>query len=91
MLPPPFTSQLLDRLYVKLFHRDADLAVQLFIDASSSMLFPSRSEKFLPACHVVLANNESVRFHILQETGDGLASRAPRHHGRAGFRQRVHA
>ena len=70
-----------DRLYVKVFHEEADLSVHLFVDASASMGFPSLSEKFTPARHValalayaVLANEDGVRFHILQDAARGLAS-----------------
>lgn len=70
-----------DRLYVKLFHEEVDLFVYLFIDASGSMLFPSRVEKFVPACqlafalaYAVLANHDHVSFHMLQQPGSGSAS-----------------
>jgi uncharacterized protein (DUF58 family) len=63
-----------DRLYVKLFREEVDLFVYVFIDASASMAYPSLKEKFLPATHialalsyVVLANNDHVRLHLLQE------------------------
>lgn len=70
-----------DRLYVKVFHEEADLSVHLFVDASGSMRFPSLAEKFTPACHValalayaVLANDDGVRFHFLQDAARALAS-----------------
>src|SRR3989338_9312028 len=44
-----------DRFYIKLFREEVDLFVYLFIDASGSMAFPSRAEKFSPACNVGLA------------------------------------
>src|SRR4030066_1951840 len=37
------------RLYIKLFREEVDLFAYVFIDASASILFPSRAEKFLPA------------------------------------------
>ena len=70
-----------DRLYVKVFHEEADLSVHLFVDASASMGFPSQAEKFTPARHValalayaVLANDDGVRFHILQDAARRPAS-----------------
>src|SRR5262245_27829765 len=63
-----------DRLYVKLFRQEVDLFAYVFIDASASMGFPSRQEKFLPAshvalalCYVILANQDHVKLHLLQE------------------------
>ncbi len=44
-----------DRLYVKVFREEVDLFAYVFIDASASMAFPSREQKFLPATHVGLA------------------------------------
>ena len=75
-----------DRLYVKLFQEEVDLFVYLFIDASGSMLFPSRAEKFAPACHLalalayaVLANNDNVKLHFLEQgpgfPGHGIGQR----------------
>jgi uncharacterized protein (DUF58 family) len=65
-----------DRLYVKVFREEVDLFAYVFIDASASMGFPSREEKFLPASHValalayvVLANHDHVKFHLLQDRG----------------------
>jgi uncharacterized protein (DUF58 family) len=65
-----------DRLYVKVFREEVDLFAYVFIDASASMGFPSREEKFLPASHValalayvVLANHDHVKFHLLQDHG----------------------
>ena len=62
-----------DRLYVKLFREEVDLCVYLFVDASGSMLFPSRAEKFASAGHLalalayaVLANNDYVKFHLIE-------------------------
>jgi len=76
-----------DRLYVKLFREEVDLFVYLFVDASASMGYPSRAEKFLFACHValalayvVLANHDHVKLHLLQE---GAAARVtPFYQGR---------
>ena len=68
-----------DRLYIKVFREEVDLFAYMFIDASASMAFPSREEKFLPASHValalayvILANHDHVKFHLLQ----GAAGRA---------------
>jgi len=65
-----------DRLYVKLFREEVDLFAYVFIDASASMGFPTREEKFLPASHValalayvILANHDHVKFHLLQDRG----------------------
>jgi uncharacterized protein (DUF58 family) len=65
-----------DRLYVKVFREEVDLFAYVFIDASASMGFPSREEKFLPAsrvalalAYVVLANHDHVKFHLLQDRG----------------------
>ena len=70
-----------DRLYVRLFHEEVDLFVYVFVDASGSMGFPSRAEKFAPACnlalalsYVVLANQDHVRLHCLRETEGAEAS-----------------
>jgi len=69
-----------DRLYVKVFREEVDLFAYMFIDASASMAFPSREEKFLPAGHValalayvILANHDHVKLHLLQGTA-GRAS-----------------
>jgi uncharacterized protein (DUF58 family) len=76
-----------DRLYVKLFHEEVDLFVYLFVDASASMAFPSRREKFAPAWHValalayvVLANHDHVKLHLLQ--GESAAAASPFYRGR---------
>jgi uncharacterized protein (DUF58 family) len=68
-----------DRLYIKVFREEVDLFAYMFIDASASMAFPSRAEKFLPAsyvalalAYVILANHDHVKFHLLQ----GAAGRA---------------
>jgi uncharacterized protein (DUF58 family) len=68
-----------DRLYVRIFREEVDLFAYVFIDASASMGFPSREEKFLPASHValalsyvILANHDHVKLHLLQ----GLAGSA---------------
>jgi len=68
-----------DRLYIKVFREEVDLFAYMFIDASASMAFPSRAEKFLPASHVslalayvILANHDHVKLHLLQ----GAAGRA---------------
>lgn len=70
-----------DRLYIKLFREEVDLFAYVFIDASASMLLPSRAEKFLPATHValalayvVLANHDHVKFHLLQDPPPKAAS-----------------
>ena len=70
-----------DRLYVKVFREEVDLFAYVFIDASASMAFPSREEKFLPASHValalsyvILANHDHVKLHLLQEGASGSAS-----------------
>jgi uncharacterized protein (DUF58 family) len=62
-----------DRLFIKVFRQEVDLFAYIFIDASGSMAFPSRKEKFLPATHValafsyiVLANHDHVKLHLLQ-------------------------
>jgi uncharacterized protein (DUF58 family) len=62
-----------DRLYVRIFREEVDLFAYVFIDASASMAFPSREEKFLPAIHValalsyvILANHDHVKLHLLQ-------------------------
>lgn len=63
-----------DRLYVKLFREEVDLFAYIFIDGSASMSFPTRADKFLPASHValalsyvILANQDHVKLHLLQE------------------------
>src|SRR5258705_14020284 len=63
-----------DRLYVKVFREEVDLFAYVFVDASASMTYPSRAEKFLPATHIaaalsyiVLANHDRVRLHLLQD------------------------
>ena len=68
-----------DRLYVKVFREEVDLFAYVFIDASASMAFPSRAEKFLPASHiaaalsyVVLANHDHVKLQLQGESGDRL-------------------
>jgi uncharacterized protein (DUF58 family) len=70
-----------DRLYVKLFREEVDLFAYVFIDASASMGFPSRERKFLPASHialalsyVILANQDHVKLHILQDRSSSNAS-----------------
>jgi uncharacterized protein (DUF58 family) len=76
-----------DRLYVKLFREEVDLFVYLFVDASASMAFPERAQKFLPACHValalayvVLASHDHVKLHLLP--GDDSAQVTPFYQGR---------
>lgn len=83
-----------DKLYVKLFREEMDLFVYLFIDASSSMAFPSAEEKFLRAGHLalalaylVLANQDHVRIHFLQDGPAPLAS--PFYRGRHRIRDLV--
>ncbi len=75
-----------DRLYIKVFREEVDLFAYVFIDASASMAFPSREQKFLPASHValslayvVLANHDHVKFHLLQ---DGAGAASPFYRGR---------
>ena len=70
-----------DRLYVKLFREEVDLFAYVFIDASASMGYPSRELKYLPATHVglalsyvILANQDHVKLHLLQEQGGNKAS-----------------
>jgi uncharacterized protein (DUF58 family) len=70
-----------DRLYIKVFREEVDLFAYVFIDASASMAFPSREEKFLPATHValalsyvILANHDHVKLHLLQGTSNAVAS-----------------
>jgi uncharacterized protein (DUF58 family) len=65
-----------DRLYIKVFREEVDLFAYIFIDASASMTFPSREQKFAPASHValalayvVLANHDHVKLHLLQQGG----------------------
>lgn len=74
-----------DRLYVKIFREEVDLFAYVFIDASASMAFPSREQKFLPATHValalsyvILANHDHVKLHLLGEQG----SASPFYRGR---------
>ena len=76
-----------DRLYVKLFREEVDLCVHLFVDGSGSMLFPSREEKFAPASHLalalayaVLANNDNVKFHLIEH--DAIGRSSPFYRGR---------
>jgi uncharacterized protein (DUF58 family) len=70
-----------DRLYIKVFREEVDLFAYVFIDASASMVFPSREEKYLPATHValalayvVLANHDHVKLHLLQDQNRATAS-----------------
>src|SRR5436190_12961043 len=70
-----------DRLYVKVFREEVDLFAYVFLDASASMAFPSREEKYLSATHValalayvVLANHDHVKFHLLQDQSRATAS-----------------
>ena len=62
-----------DRLFIKVFRQEVDLFAYVFVDASASMSFPSREEKFSPASHValalsyvILANHDHVKLHLLQ-------------------------
>lgn len=82
-----------DRLFIKVFRQEVDLFTYIFVDASASMAFPSREEKFLPATHValalayvVLANHDHVKLHLLQN-GSGQAS--PFYRGRRRMRECV--
>jgi len=82
-----------DRLYVRLFHEEVDLFAYIFIDASGSMAFPSREEKFLPASnlalalsYVVLANHDHVRLHSLK---DDNATASPFYRGRQRMRDLI--
>ena len=70
-----------DRLYVKIFREEVDLFAYVFIDASASMAFPSREEKYLPATHValalayvILANHDHVKLHLLRHANRVAAS-----------------
>jgi len=79
-----------DRLLIKLFRQEVELFAYIFVDASTSMGFPSREEKFLPAAHValalayvVLANHDHVKLHLLQ-SGNSQAS--PFYRGRRRMR-----
>ncbi|HET9916022.1 MAG TPA: DUF58 domain-containing protein [Candidatus Binatia bacterium] len=70
-----------DKLYVKLFREEVDLFAYVFIDASASMVYPSRELKYLPATHVglalsyiILANHDHVKLHLLQEQSGLKAS-----------------
>ena len=74
-----------DRLYVKVYREEVDLFAYVFIDASGSMAFPSREQKFLPASHValalsyvILANHDHVKLHLLQDR----SSASPFYRGR---------
>jgi len=82
-----------DRLYVRLFHEEVDLFAYIFIDASGSMAFPSREEKFVPASnlalalsYVVLANHDHVRLHSLK---DDNATASPFYRGRQRMRDLI--
>ena len=75
-----------DRLYIKVFREEVDLFSYVFIDASASMAFPSREEKFLSASHValslayvILANHDHVKLHLLQ---NGAGGASPIYRGR---------
>jgi len=64
-----------DRLYIKVFREEVDLFAYVFIDASASMAFPSLGAKYRPATHValalsyvILANQDHVKLHLLQNT-----------------------
>jgi uncharacterized protein (DUF58 family) len=79
-----------DRLFIKVFRQEVDLFAYVFVDASASMAFPSREEKFLPASHValalsyvILANQDHVKLHLLEDNG-GTAS--PFYRGRRRMR-----
>ena len=79
-----------DRLFIKVFRQEVDLFAYVFVDASASMAFPSRAEKFLPASHValalsyvILANQDHVKLHLLQ---DGGGKAAPFYRGRRRMR-----
>ena len=70
-----------DKLYVKVFREEVDLFAYVFIDASASMDYPSRTLKYLPATHVglalsyvILANHDHVKLHILQENSGSKAT-----------------
>lgn len=82
-----------DRLFIKVFRQEVDLFAYIFVDASASMVFPSREEKFLPASYValalsyiVLANHDHVKLHLLQ-SDSGRAS--PFYRGRRRMRDCV--
>ena len=82
-----------DRLYVKVYREEVDLFAYVFIDASASMAFPSREQKFLPASHValalsyvILANHDHVKLHLLQDR----SSASPFYRGRRRMADCVH-
>ncbi len=69
-----------DRLYIKVFREEVDMFAYVFIDASASMTFPSREEKFSSASHValslayvILANHDHVKLHLLQNSAGGAS------------------
>lgn len=79
-----------DRLFIKVFRQEVDLFAYVFVDASASMSFPSREEKFSPASHValalsyvILANHDHVKLHLLQNAG---AKASPFYRGRRRMR-----
>ena len=79
-----------DRLFIKVFRQEVELFAYVFVDASASMAFPSREEKFFPAtqvalalAYVVLANHDHIKLHLLQ-SGGGAAS--PFYRGRRRMR-----
>jgi uncharacterized protein (DUF58 family) len=82
-----------DRLFIKVFRQEVDLFAYIFVDASASMVFPSREEKFLPASYValalsyvVLANHDHVKLHLLQS---GSVRASPFYRGRRRMRDCV--
>jgi len=82
-----------DRLFIKVFRQEVDLFAYIFVDASASMVFPSREQKFLPASYValalsyvVLANHDHVKLHLLQS---GSVRASPFYRGRRRMRDCV--
>jgi uncharacterized protein (DUF58 family) len=82
-----------DRLFIKVFRQEVELFAYIFIDASASMGFPTREEKYLPAAHValalayvVLANHDHVKLHLVQS---GTTKASPFYRGRRRMRDCV--
>lgn len=64
-----------DRPYIKLFQEEEELYTYLFVDFSASMAYPPGSRKDSAACdlalslaYVVLASDDAVQLHALNET-----------------------
>src|SRR5437660_1492477 len=65
-----------DKLYIKLFKEEEDLLTYIFLDASSSMGFPSNDRKFdaarataLAVAYVALAGGDRVMIRVLGGSG----------------------